>query len=140
MKFKLVKPIPKQSGFTLIEIIFVGLFTVVLAGLIIPNIIAGPSSARDSQRKAAVSNTLRGALESFYIENGNFPQKLDDLTTGATPYLRTLPTDPRTKDNYQYTPIGSPATGFILVAQLENQRDKQAKPNSNGLYEIKVEK
>lgn len=140
MKFTLVKPTPQQKGFTLIEIVFVGLFTVILAGLIIPNIIAGPASARDSQRKAALSNTLRGALESFYAENGNFPQNLDELTKGATPYLRTLPTDPRTKNPYRYTPIGNPATGFVLDAQLENIHDKQAKPDSGGLYEVKVEK
>lgn len=140
MKFKLIKPNKEPAGFTLIEIVFVGLFTIILATLIIPNIIAGPASARDSQRKAALSSTLRGALDSYYTENGNFPQSLDELTTGATPYLRTLPTDPSTKSNYVYKPIGNPATGFVLDAKLENTRDKQAKPNSGGLYEVKVER
>lgn len=88
-------------------------------GLSSPSTEAYSSSARDSQRKSDVRN-IRTALESYFVDNSNYPTTLTALTSGSTPYIKTLPTDPKTKAQYTYTPSGSPPSSYKLTAKLEN--------------------
>jgi general secretion pathway protein G len=92
-----------RSGFTLIEILLVVMIIAMIAGLIAPQL-AG--KGRDAQIKKAIADIEGGiamALELYELDNGAFPQKIEDLITdpGSVkrwkgPYLkkRVMPKDP----------------------------------------------
>lgn len=92
-----------RHGFTLIEILLVVMIIAMIAGLVAPQL-AG--KGRDAQIKKAIADIDGGlamALELYELDNGTFPQKLDDLITdpGSVkrwkgPYVkkRVIPKDP----------------------------------------------
>ncbi len=92
-----------RRGFTLIEILLVVMIIAMIAGLIAPQL-AG--KGRDAQIKKAIADIEGGvamALELYELDNGAFPQKIEDLITdpGSAkrwkgPYLkkRLMPKDP----------------------------------------------
>ncbi len=92
-----------RSGFTLIEILLVVMIIAMIAGLVVPQL-AG--KGRDAQIKKVIADIEGGvamALELYELDNGAFPQKLEDLITdpGSVkrwkgPYLkkRVMPKDP----------------------------------------------
>ena len=92
-----------RNGFTLIEILLVVMIIAMIAGLIAPQL-AG--KGRDAQIKKAIADIEGGiamALELYELDNGAFPQKIEDLITdpGSVkrwkgPYLkkRVMPKDP----------------------------------------------
>ncbi len=131
----LLRGIKARQGFTLLELLIVIIIIGVLAILIIPNLISGPARARDSQRKADLQ-TIKNALEGYYNDNNSYPATLEVLTQGAAPYIKTLPTDPKTKTLYVYTTTGNPPNSYILKANLENSNDKDAKSGTTKVYEV----
>lgn len=131
----LLRGIKARQGFTLLELLIVIIIIGVLAILIIPNLISGPARARDSQRKADLQ-TIKNALEGYYNDNNSYPTTLEVLTQGAAPYIKTLPTDPKTKTLYIYTTTGNPPNSYILKANLENSNDKDAKSGTTKVYEV----
>lgn len=130
----------KQGGFTLLELLIVIVIIAILVVLIVPNLISGPQRARDAQRKTDLRN-LKTSLETYYNDSNSYPTSANwktDLSAGTTPYMKTIPTDPRGGADYTYTP--SPAgcavgacTSYTLSATLENQSDKEA---TNGTYTV----
>lgn len=129
------KGIKARQGFTLLELLIVIIIIGVLAILIIPNLISGPARARDSQRKADLQ-TIKNSLEGYYNDNNSYPVSLEILTQGTAPYIKTLPTDPKTKTAYIYTTAGNPPSSYILKANLENPNDKDAKSGTTKVYEV----
>lgn len=123
------------KGFTLLELLIVIVIIGVLAILIVPNLISGPARARDSQRKADL-RAIKTALESYYNDQNSYPVTLDVLTQGAAPYIKTLPTDPKTKAAYVYTTTGNPPSSYVLKATLENSGDKDIKAGTTNVYEV----
>lgn len=124
-----------QKGFTLLEMLIVVVIVFVLAIIIVPNLLSGPARARDSQRKADM-RTIKTALETYYNDNNFYPTNLNILTEGTTPYLKTLPTDPKTKESYVYTATGNPPSNYLIKVTLENDNDKDVKSGTTNIYEI----
>ncbi|MBA3679451.1 type II secretion system protein GspG [Candidatus Saccharibacteria bacterium] len=129
------KNIKLTKGFTLLELLIVIVIIGVLAIIIIPNLISGPARARDSQRKADL-RSIKTALESYYNDQNSYPTTLEVLTQGAAPYIKTLPTDPKTKAAYIYIPAGNPPNSYVLKATLENSSDKDIKSGTTNVYEV----
>lgn len=124
-----------RDGFTLLELLIVIIVVGLLALVIIPNLLSGPARARDSQRKADM-RTIKTALESYYNDNNSYPTSLQVLTEGTTPYLKSLPTDPKTKQMYVYTTTGNPPSNFLLKVTLESSGDKDVKSGTTNIYQI----
>lgn len=81
---------------------------------------------RDTQRKTDLEQ-LAQALDLYSNENANssdpnarmFPVQATWKTDLSPKYLATIPTDPQTKKDYEYT-VNSDLTDFALQAALEN--------------------
>ncbi len=124
-----------NQGFTLIELLIVIVIVGILAVLIVPSLLSGPARARDSQRKSDLRK-IKASLESYYNDNNAYPANLNVLTQGTVPYLTSLPTDPKTHQNYVYITVGNPPNSYILRANLENGNDKDIKSGTANVYEV----
>jgi general secretion pathway protein G len=143
----------KQGGFTLLELLIVIVIIGILAVLIIPNLASGPARARDAQRKSDLRN-IKTALETYYNDNNSYPVSVGGasctpavclggsggvLTSGNTPYMKTVPDDPKAGQHYTYSPTpascsAGACTSYTLTATLENTNDSQAGPG--GVYTV----
>ncbi|TAK89207.1 prepilin-type N-terminal cleavage/methylation domain-containing protein [Patescibacteria group bacterium] len=123
----------KQGGFTLLELLIVIVIIAILVVLIVPNLVSGPQRARDSQRKSDLRN-IKTALETYYNDSNSYPTSgtwKTDLSSGTTPYMKTVPADPKGGADYTYTPSPSgcaagACTSYTLTTTLENKNDKEA--------------
>lgn len=145
-----MKQLRQQGGFTLLEILIVIIIAVILVALIVPTLANGPRRTRDLERKRELRE-LRSALETYYQANNSYPTAGGasctpadkgclgkELSTGDTPYLKAIPSDPSKGRSYTYTPSPSSCaeglcTSYTLTAKLENKRDSQA---VNGTYTV----
>ena len=106
MIMKIARALHKRTkgdkGFTLIELIVVIAVLGVLATLIIPKVV-GVKSDAETKAMQANEKIIRNALERYYLENGKYPDELEDLEEG---YLDEIPEILSThKDNgYILTP------------------------------------
>ena len=71
----------KKNGFTLIELLLVMAILALIAGLVAPNIIGKGKEARVKKAVADIDGGFAMALELFELDNGKFPEKLEDLIT-----------------------------------------------------------
>lgn len=107
-------PIPRQGGFTLIEILVVVMILGILAAVVVPNIMSRPEEARIAKAKQDV-RALETALDLYKLDNFAYPttdQGLEALVSKPTVppvpkkyrkegYLKKVPQDPWGND-YQY--------------------------------------
>ncbi len=151
------KLLKKQDGFTLLELLIVIVIIGILAVLIIPNLASGPARARDAQRKSDLRN-VKTALETYYNDNNSYPTANPGggsaascviagnstcigaaLSSGTTPYMKTVPSDPKNTGSYVYTYLPTPSgcstacVSYSMTATLENTKDPQA---TNGVYTV----
>lgn len=101
-----------QGGFTLVELLLVLVILALIAGLVLPRIIG---QAEGAKAKAASSqiNRLSMAVETFYLDTGRIPERLEDLVQDPGdaggwngPYVKSsLLKDPWGRD-YEYEAPG----------------------------------
>ncbi len=117
------------KSFTLIEILVVATIIGLLSVLGIISYSQFTKSARDARRKSDIEN-IRVALESYksntnyypYQDSGDVPPQI--LVTQS--YLKEIPKDPKSTQDYSYTAIGCDASNlncssYTLIADLEFQ-------------------
>lgn len=91
-----------QGGFTLIEILLVVIIIGILVSLVAPRLAGRSEEARKQAAKADIDGGISLALDLFEVDNGKYPQKLDDLITKSSdavnwkgPYIKKgMPKDP----------------------------------------------
>lgn len=127
-----------KHGFTLIELLVVISIIGILATLVVANMNAARSRARDSVRKADLKN-VQTALRVYYNDKGSYPAASavvwgSQLSLGTTVYMSKLPVDPLPGNPaYTYTPDSVNDT-FTLVACLENTSDASCDKNASGNF------
>lgn len=104
--------LPRQRGFTIIELLIVMAILGMLAVMVAPNLFSQADSAR---RDAALSqiSALSSALDAHRLDVGRYPDSLDGLLRDTSnraawngPYLRgEIPADPW-GNPYQYSSDG----------------------------------
>lgn len=115
----------KRSGFTLIEILLVMMIIAMIAGLVAPSLVGKGKEARINKAIADIEGGVAMGLELYELDNGRFPDKLEDLVTdpGSArrwkgPYLkkRILPKDPWGSEyHYHFPGINNP-DGYDLFS------------------------
>ena len=138
-----------KKGFTLIELMIVIVILGVLMGTILPRLTGAQARARDTGRVADL-NTIAQALETYYDDNGAYP----DVDTGQTTeclepgkathdaiagYLKgnEVPAPPSSGQTttiagvtctglYFYAPLASsglPNNGYVLASDMETYQN-----------------
>jgi len=100
-----------SKGFTLIELLVAMTIVAVLMGLALISYQGARKIARDGKRKTDLEQ-IRGALEMYRADNGEYPGGL----SGLGGYI-TVPQDPATGDAYPY--YADTTSTYELCAQLE---------------------
>jgi len=115
-----------KKGFTLVELVIVlaiiGIFTAVVFG----SITTSRSSARDNSRIADMK-TIQLALALYYDVYRAYPANLSTLAASDQKFLPSIPVDPQTKAQYEYS-VTSDSRKYCLGVKLE---DANAIPNDN---------
>lgn len=68
----------KVKGFSLVEIMVVLILIALLGGLVVPKLI-GKLTAGQSKAAKAQIDRLSMAVESYYLDTGSFPSRLEEL-------------------------------------------------------------
>ena len=85
------------------------------------------SKARDVQRRASL-DYLYQALEFYYIENGKYPESLDQLVPEQ---ISQLPTDPKTEEVYYAYELKESGQNYLLCVDFEKQ-ETECKSSARG--------
>ncbi len=100
-----------QGGFTLVELLLVLVILALIAGLVLPSIIGQAEGAKAKSASSQISR-LSMAVETYYLDTGNTPQRLEDLVNDPDvagwngPYVKgQLLKDPWGR-NYEYESPG----------------------------------
>lgn len=129
----------KQKGFTLIELLVVVVIIGILASLATFAYQDAQAKSRDSRRKADL-DAIKKALELAKQDSTGGYYYKSALSTLATTYMKSVPTDPKTGGNYIYAPAPSPGctttdtcTSYTLTTCIENKKDpqKDSTPDAN---------
>jgi general secretion pathway protein G len=86
-------PLPRESGFTLVELMIVMAIIGILATLAIPSYVSAIKHAREAVLMEDL-HVMRGAIDSYTMDKQKAPQSLDDLVQEG--YLKVVPEDPFT--------------------------------------------
>ena len=118
----------RQQGFTLVELLLVLVILALIAGLVLPSIIGQAEGAKAKSASSQISR-LSMAVESFYLDTGNTPERLEDLVSDPGdaagwngPYVKKqLLKDPWGRD-YEYDSPGQHGDFDIVSLGADGQR------------------
>lgn len=124
-----------KKGFTLIELLIVVSIIGILAVALIPSLTDAPARARDAGRKAAV-NEVVAAVESYNIDNGNYPAGGFCIDGTGTDLLASLMPDApsfviattdseceNTTSKLDYIRYARLADGYMVYVATESKSD-----------------
>jgi len=90
-----------KKGFTLVELMLVVIIIGVLVAMVAPRLAGRSEQAKIAAARADINANLASALDLYEIDNGGYPEKLDDLMVKPAnapdwkgPYLKKRPVDP----------------------------------------------
>lgn len=128
-----MKSWPKQTGFTVVELLIVIVVIAILATISIVAYNSIQQRARDAQRMSDIHQIAK-AIELYRADNGNLPRtagwctQISNTTNGyaaafqgdIAPYMPRVPLDPLYKNTYQdYFYKNIDDQNFYLYAELE---------------------
>lgn len=103
----------KRRGFTLIELLVVIAIIGILSSVVLASLNGARKKGRDARRISDLKQ-LQLALEMSYDANGSeYPDALSSL---ATTYIQTVPTDPQTAGAYSYDNLTSADAGCVVAS------------------------
>ncbi len=121
-----------KTGFTLIELLVVIAILGILATIGLGSYTSTQAKSRDARRKSDLENVQK-ALEMYLNDFGSYPeddsgsiadfdwgQTFRDPDKATTIYMKELPQDPVSSQNYYYV---SGDSWYKLYARLENSND-----------------
>ena len=104
--------LPQQTGFSLIEVLLVLVLIAGIGALIATNVFGQSEKAKVQQAKIAVKK-ISMAVDSYYIDTGNLPSKIDELVSGSGstngwdgPYMKDSDLKDPWDQPYQYKTPG----------------------------------
>lgn len=112
----------KNRGLSLIEVLVVLAILAILIVLVLfsfrPQLQL--AKGRDARRKADLS-LLKNKLDDYYNDRGRYPTSLDCKKDSLSPYLSSIPRDPR-GDCYTYE-VDTTGQWYKIYAKLDNISD-----------------
>ncbi len=93
------RSVPKDKGFTLVELMIVVLILAALAAIAIPRITGGAVTAKANGCKTNV-DLINSQIELYYNNNGSYPNNLTTVTQDTTYFPDGEPVCPVTEATY----------------------------------------
>jgi general secretion pathway protein G len=113
-----------KKGFTLIELMLVVIILGILVAMVVPRLVGRGEQARRQAAEADIKSNIALALDLYELDNGTYPEKLEDLLKDPGesktpnwngPYLKRKPTDPWGRE-YNYTCPGQHSKDYDLFS------------------------
>ena len=90
-----------KKAFTLVELMLVVIIIGVLVAMVAPRLAGRSEQAKIAAARADIEANMASAMDLYEIDNGTFPDKLEDLMVKPSnapkwkgPYLKKKPVDP----------------------------------------------